>query len=91
MYAEIVNAGYMQGWQNLTSHLYTYVRDRCKFSSDSDAPVICILGNPRVGTPQIYPYSFLRARVYQWTFLFDLVCLGHMYMETIGWAYFTIK
>ncbi len=84
MYAEIINAGYMQGKTNLTSHLYTYVRDRCKFSSDSDAPVICILGNPRAGTLQIYPYSFFRARVHQWIFLIALLCLGHMHMETIG-------
>jgi hypothetical protein len=44
-----------------------------------------------VGTPQIYPYNFLRARVYQWNFLFALVCLGHIYIETIVWVSFTVK
>ena len=76
---------------NLPSHLYTYVRDTCKFSSDSDAPVVFLRRNPRPGAPQIYPYSFLRTRVDQLTFFFVLVCLGHMYMENQGWAYFTTK
>jgi hypothetical protein len=52
---------------NLPSHLYTYVRDTCKFSRDSDAPVVFIQRNPRPGA-QIYPYRFLRTRPHQWTF-----------------------
>ena len=31
--------------------------------------------NTRPGAPQIYPCSFLRQRVHQWTFSFGLVCL----------------
>ena len=60
----------------------------CRFTSDFDAPVVRILRNPRPGDPQIYPCSFLGTRVDQWTFLFVLVCLGHMYMESNGWGYF---
>ena len=85
------HAWHMQGSPNLTSHLYTYVRDTCKFSSDFDALMVSIRGNPRLGIPQIYPYSILRMRVYQWSFFLVLVCLGHVYMESKGWAYFTIK
>jgi len=36
------------------------------------------------GGPQIYPYSFLRTRMYQWTFLSIYVFLAHMYMENQG-------
>src|ERR1041384_2382534 len=31
------------------------------------------------GGSQIYPYSFLRTRMDQWTFLSIYVCLAHMY------------
>ena len=30
----------------------------------------------------VYPYSYLRTRVARWTFLFVLVCLVHVYMES---------
>src|SRR3954470_8668296 len=42
------------------------------------------------GDPQIYPYSFLRTRVDQWTSCLHL-CLFSTYvlMENQGWAYFT--
>jgi len=36
------------------------------------------------GGPQIYPYSFLRTRMDQWTFLSIYVWLAHMYMENQG-------
>jgi hypothetical protein len=74
------------GWILWKQYLYTYVRDTCKFSRDSDAPMVFIRWNPRPGG-QIYPYSFLRMRPDQWTFFFLLVCLGHMYMERKGWAH----
>ena len=32
---------------NIASHLYTYVRDTCRFSSDSGAPAVIHLRNPR--------------------------------------------
>ena len=41
------------------------------------------------GGPKIYPYSFLRTRVDQWTFFSIYVCLAHMYMENQGWTHFT--
>ena len=41
------------------------------------------------GDPEIYPYSFLRTRVDQWTFFSIYVCLAHMYMENQGWTHFT--
>ena len=62
--------------------------DTCKFSSDSDDFGFFLLRNPRPGDSQIYPCSFLRTRFDQWSFLFVLVCLGHMYMESSGWGYF---
>ena len=36
----------------------------------------------------VYPYSYLRTRVARWTYLLVLVGLGHMYMESQGWANF---
>ena len=36
----------------------------------------------------VYPYSNLRTRVARWNFLFVLVCLVHVYMESNGWANF---
>ena len=36
------------------------------------------------GGPRIYPYSFLRTRMDQWTFLSIYVWLAHMYMENQG-------
>src|SRR3954468_22044371 len=33
------------------------------------------------GGAHIYPYSFLRRRMHQWTFLSIYVFLAHMYME----------
>src|SRR4051794_14235450 len=55
---------HMQGYPNLTSHLYIYVRDTCKFSSDFDVPMVFIQVNPRptdaVGLPLlIFPYAGL--------------------------------
>ena len=39
--------------------------------------------------PQIvYPYSNLCTRVARWTFVLVLVRLGHIYMESKGWAHF---
>src|ERR1041385_148984 len=40
------------------------------------------------GGPQIYPYSFLRMRMVQWTFLSIYICLAHIYMEDQGWTHF---
>ena len=74
---------------NLPPHFYTYGSATCKFSSDSDAPVVFLRQKPRPGDPQIYPCSILLTRVEQWTFFFVLVCLGHSYMENQSWAYFT--
>ena len=66
--------------------------DTYKFSTDSDDFWFFLRGNPRPADSQIYPCSILRTRVEQWSFLFIyLVCLGHMYMESKRWAYFTIK
>ena len=62
--------------------------DTCRFSIDSDAPVVLLRRNPRPGDSKIYPCSFLRTRFDQWSFLFVLVYLGHMYMEINGWGYF---
>ena len=81
-------------FHNTCTHMvwpHTYVTDTCKFSTDSDDPVVYIRGNPRWEDPHIYPYTFLRIRADQWTFLFVLVCLVHMYMESRGWGHFTIK
>ena len=36
----------------------------------------------------VYPYSYLRTRVSRWTSLLVFVSLGHMYMESQGWANF---
>ena len=55
---------------------------------DSDDFGFFLLRSPRPGDSQIYPCSFLRTRFDQWSFLFVLVCLGHMYMEINGWGYF---
>ena len=74
---------------NLKSHLYTYGMDTCKFSRDSDAPVVFLRGNPRPGDSEIYPCSFLRMRFDEWSILFVLICLGHMYMESNVWATLT--
>ena len=41
---------------NLPSHLYTYVMDTCKFSSDSDAPVVFRCINQEK-VPLFYPLS----------------------------------
>ena len=62
--------------------------DTCKFSIYSDDFGFFLLRNPRPGDSQIYPCSFLRTRFDQWSFLFVLVCLGHMYMASNGWGYF---
>src|SRR3954463_7898274 len=42
------------------------------------------------GDQQVYPYSFLRTRVDQWTFFPIYACLAHMYMEKQGWTHFTL-
>src|SRR3954464_13240942 len=42
---------------NITSHFYTYVRDTCRFSSDSDTPAVSHLRNPRSGGPADLPLS----------------------------------
>src|SRR3954465_1781353 len=74
---------------NITSHFYTYVRDTCRFSNDSDASAVIHLRNPRSGGPADLPYSFLRTRVDHWTFFSIYTCLAHMYMEKQGWTHFT--
>src|SRR4051812_15113831 len=38
---------------NITSHFYTYVRDTCRFSSDSDAPTVIHLRNPICHLPRL--------------------------------------
>src|ERR1043165_3384571 len=71
---------------NITSHFYTYVRDSCRFSSDSDAPAAIQLRNPRSGGPADLPYSFL---VRGWTnglFVSICACLAHMYTENQWWT-----
>ena len=69
-------------------HMYMENRT-CKFLSDSGAPTVIIRRNPNSGPPRIYPRSFLRTRVKQWTFFFLLVCLGHMYMENHTCKFFS--
>src|SRR3954463_1563964 len=51
------------------------------FPNDSGPPTVIHPRNPRSGGggPQIYPYSFLRTRMDQWTFLSIYVFLAHMY------------
>src|SRR3954463_499949 len=41
------------------------------------------------GDPQIYPYSFLRTRVDQWTFCLYLCLFRNMYTENQCWTHFT--
>jgi hypothetical protein len=74
-------------------HTYTHMlgTHACKFSRVDDAPVVFIRQNPRQRGLEIYPYSFLRTRPRRWNFGFILVCLGHIYMESNGWAHFTMK
>ena len=73
---------------NLAPLSHTCDKGTCKFPCDSDAPVVFLRQNPRPGPRIVYPYSNLRTRVARWTFLLVLVCLGHMYMESQGWANF---
>src|SRR3954462_10969125 len=42
------------------------------------------------GDQQVYPYSFLRTRVDQWTLVSICACLAYMYMEKQGWTHFTL-
>jgi hypothetical protein len=74
-------------------HTYTHMSGThaYKFPRVDDAPVVFIRRNPRQSGPEIYPYSFLRTRPRRWIFCFILVCLGHIYMESKGWAHFTMK
>ena len=58
MSAKIITPGTCKVSPNLTSHLYTYVRDTCKFSIYSDAPVVCMWGNPRPGPRRSTPIDF---------------------------------
>jgi hypothetical protein len=43
------------------------------------------------GEPEIFFFSFLRKRPRRWIFFFILVYLEHIYMESKGWAHFTMK
>src|SRR5664279_2280212 len=61
---------------SLPPHLLTYARATQKFSRGSGAPAVLLQRNPNPWAPQMYPASFLRARVDQWNFSFVLVCLG---------------
>src|SRR4051812_13834025 len=75
---------------NIASHFYSYVRDTCRFSSDSDAPAVIHLRNPRSGgTHGSTPIAF---SVRGWTnglLVSICACLAHMYTENQCWTHFT--
>jgi hypothetical protein len=74
-------------------HTYTHMlgTHACKFSRVDDAPVVFIWRNPIPGGSEIYPCSFLCTRPHRWIFCFILVCLVSIYIESKGWAHFTMK
>ncbi len=64
----------------LGAHASFHVISTLRWSSSGET----LDRGPRI----VYPYSYLRTRVARWTFLFVLVCLVHIYMESNGWANF---
>jgi hypothetical protein len=60
--AHVCEVGHAQdlyiAFTNLPSHLYIYVRDTCKFSRDSVAPMVFIRRNPRLGGRRSTPIAF---------------------------------